>query len=483
MKNKTAEMSVSTISAFPTFKIVLKLACLAFYSIADANTRGSLQFELVNNVTGSARRSIRQSRNNEICIPFFPFHCLPWQTPLQPPLPSPLEPLSPTLPPPQSPLRPLPPLPTAPLSPPAVPPTQPAPAIAAAPASSPTQLVFADQRLAVVYPIIQKFKSIITSDPLNITGTWVGSNICNYMGFYCDHPPDNLSAIALASIDFNGYHLSAPTIDGFLDQLPDLALFHANSNNFGGTISPNIAKLRYLYEFDISNNKFSGPFPTAVVGMNGLTFLDIRFNLFSGSVPPAIFAQNLDVLFLNDNNFMSLPEIGSSHILYLTLADNKFTGPIPRDISKALSALTEVLLLGNQFFGCLPYELGLLKEVEVFDVSKNLLTGPLPLSLSCLEKVEVLNFAENLLYGAVPDLICELPNLANLTLSGNYFTLVGPQCRSLINNGVLDVRNNCIPGLPFQRSLHECIAFFALPRICPHIQTYKIIPCKPPHFR
>lgn len=105
---------------------------------------------------------------------------------------------------------------------------------------APPSLNFLDQRLAVVYPVIQAFKNTITLDPLGITSTWVGSDICSYKGFYCDNPPDNASAIAVASIDFNGFHLGAPTLDGFLDQLPDLALFHANSNNFTGTISPKI---------------------------------------------------------------------------------------------------------------------------------------------------------------------------------------------------------------------------------------------------
>lgn len=340
-------------------------------------------------------------------------------------------------------------------------------------------LVFADQRLAVVYPSIQKFKSIITSDPLGITKTWVGSDICNYKGFFCDNPPDNESAVALASIDFNGFQLAAPTLDGFLDQLPDIALFHANSNNFAGTLSPNIANLPYLYELDISNNLFSGPFPAAVLGMNGLTFLDIRFNFFSGSVPPQIFTQNLDVLFINNNNFITrLPDnISSTHILFLTLANNKFIGPIPTGIFKAFSSLTEVLLIDNQLTGCLPYEIGLLKEAVVFDASNNQLTGPLPLSLACLEKVEQLNFAGNQLFGMVPEEVCELENLENLSLSDNYFTAVGPLCRILIVKGVLDVRNNCIPDLPFQRSVVECANFFAQPNSCPWSNTY--IPCMP----
>ncbi|XP_065847042.1 uncharacterized protein At4g06744-like [Euphorbia lathyris] len=344
----------------------------------------------------------------------------------------------------------------------------------------PQLLRFIDQKLALVYPIIQNFKSLITSDPLGITKTWNGSDICTYKGFFCDNPPYNKSAITVASIDFNGFQLSAPTLDGFLDQLPDIALFHANSNFFSGSLSPNIANLPYLYELDISNNQFSGPFPSAILGMNGLTFLDIRFNFFTGSVPPQLFAQEFDALFLNNNNFMTtLPDnIGSTHILYLTLANNRIIGSLPGGIFKEFSSLTEILLLNNQLTGCLPYEIGLLDEAIVFDAGNNELTGPLPLSLACLEKVEQLNFAGNMLFGMVPELVCKLQNLVNLSLSDNYFTVVGPLCRVLIQKGVLDVRNNCIPGLAFQRSVVECAMFFALPKMCPDMWSYTYRPCK-----
>lgn len=348
----------------------------------------------------------------------------------------------------------------------------------------PQNLVFADQRLAVVYPIIQKFKSTITSDPLKVTLSWVGSDVCNYKGFYCENPPDNTTAIALASVDFNGFQLSAPTLDGFLDQLPDIALFHANSNNFSGNISPAISKLRYLYEFDISNNRFSGEFPSAILSMSSLTFLDIRFNLFTGSVPPQLFTKKLEALFINNNDFMQkLPDnLGTTHATYLTLANNKFMGPIPSSIAKALSTLTEVIFLNNLLTGCLPYEIGLLKEVTVFDAGNNRLTGPIPFALGCMEKVEQLNFAGNLFYGMVPEVVCRLENLANLSLSNNYFTWVGPICRRLIVRGTLDLRNNCVPGLPFQRPVAECAFFFSYPRFCPPTPPFGFFPCKFPWF-
>ncbi|KAL8487525.1 hypothetical protein ACS0TY_023998 [Phlomoides rotata] len=328
-------------------------------------------------------------------------------------------------------------------------------------------LLFADQRLAKIYPIIQNFKNLITSDPLNITSTWVGPNICKYRGFFCESPPDNRSAVAVASIDFNGFQLSAPTLAGFLNRLPDLALFHANSNSFSGEIPPDITNLPYLYEIDISNNKFSGPFPAAVLNMYTLSFLDIRFNSFSGAVPPELFAKDLDLLFLNNNNFMTrLPDydVENPHVLYLTLANNKFFGPIPRSIAKSLAGLSEILLLNNMLSGCLPYELGLLKDAVVFDAGNNNLTGPLPYSLGCLEKLEVLNFAGNFLYGSVPEPVCGLGRLSNLSLSDNYLSQMGRACMDLVRNGVLDVRRNCIPGQPGQRSVAECAAFMARPK-------------------
>ncbi|KAL1359548.1 hypothetical protein HN51_004865 [Arachis hypogaea] len=349
----------------------------------------------------------------------------------------------------------------------------------------PDILGFLDERLALIFPIIQAFKTTITSDPLGITSTWSGPNICNYTGFYCDNPPDNKTAVTVASIDFNGFQLSAPSLDGFIDQLSDLAIFHANSNNFSGTISPNVAKLKFLYELDLSNNLLSGVFPVSVLNMPTLSFLDIRYNLFSGTVPPSIFTQALDVLFLNNNNFaLTLPNnLGDTKALYLTLANNKFTGPIPRSIRKASATLTEVLFLNNLLTGCLPYEIGFLKKATLFDAGNNLLTGPLPSSLGCLESVEQLNLARNQLYGQIPEVVCALGNLANLSLSYNYFTKVGPLCRNMIKKGVADVRKNCISGLPNQRSAQECFAFFLSRRSCGNPAWFNFLPCKIPPWK
>ncbi|KAJ6287862.1 hypothetical protein OIU78_029176 [Salix suchowensis] len=329
---------------------------------------------------------------------------------------------------------------------------------------------------------IRRFKKLITGDPLGITKKWRGNDVCNFPGFKCATVPDK-KVKALAAADFNGYNFSGPNLKltGFLDELRDLCIYHANSNKFLGAVPLDIStsRIRYLFELDISNNNHFGEFPRSVLQATNLTFLDIRFNTFSGPVPAEVFNLDLDVLFINNNKFsQQLPKnLGSTPALYLTLANNKFSGRIPRSVGSARNLL-EVLFLNNELEGCLPYEIGKLNKAVVFDVGGNKLTGPIPHSFACLEKMDRLNLAVNEFYGPVPEMVCDLPRLTNLSLSHNYFTQVGPMCMKLIKKKILDVRMNCILGLPGQRSAAECAKFFSKHKPCPNARSLSYIPCR-----
>uniref|UniRef100_A0A2N9H588 Leucine-rich repeat-containing N-terminal plant-type domain-containing protein n=1 Tax=Fagus sylvatica TaxID=28930 RepID=A0A2N9H588_FAGSY len=329
--------------------------------------------------------------------------------------------------------------------------------------------------------ITQELKRNITYDPQNYTGTWVGNNYCLFKGFYCDTVPD-LNITGLARITFNGARFGGNFLYfyRFIMNLPDIAIFHANSNNFTGPINPNIKNLRYLYELDLSNNRFLGGFPSNVLGATNLTFVDLRFNTYNGRIPARVFNIDTDVLFINNNGFnQKIPvTLGNTPALYLTLANNKFIGELPSTIGQTWNTLLEVLFLNNKLNGCLPYEIGYLKKSTVFDVGGNLLTGPIPQSFGCLAKMELLSLANNQFYGTIPESLCKLPNAYNFSLSYNFFTQVGPWCRRLIRARRLDVRRNCITGLPQQKSPAECSRFFARPRSCSRESTFSIVPCR-----
>ncbi|CAN6252335.1 unnamed protein product [Urochloa humidicola] len=350
---------------------------------------------------------------------------------------------------------------------------------------------FPNQRLYQAYFVIQRFKKTITCDPKNITSTWAGHDICGdktYVGFYCATLPgrgDNLT-VTLAAL--NGFGLCAPNLHEFIDQLPDLAVFQATSNQFGALDVLNLSSLTYQYKLDISKDQPAQPLrdfgiPTTNIDacvFNKLACLGITFGNSESlvAIPGATKARAL--LLNNDNLSGPLPaNIGFSKFSYLALANNKLTGSIPSSIEHLQDSLFEVLLLNNQLSGCLPHELGMLHKATVIDAGKNQLTGPIPSSFSCLSSVEQLNLDENRLYGQVPNSLCKLAagptgRLANLTLSGNYFTSVGPACAALIKDGVLDVKNNCIPGLAGQRRPAECAAFQSQPKTCPAAESAQV---------
>ena len=330
--------------------------------------------------------------------------------------------------------------------------------------------------------IAQELKRNITSDPKNYTGSWVGNNYCLYKGFYCDTVPDK-NITGLAGIDFNGARFRGNlNFYRFVRFLPDIAIFHANSNNFSGLIRPNINKLRYFYEIDLSNNGFQGGFPVSIIGAIQLTFVDVRFNTYNGRVPPRVFDIQTDVLFINNNKFTQrIPSaFGNTTARYITLANNKFIGSIPQSIGQTWKTLTEVLFLNNRLTGCLPYEIGFLQRATVFDAGLNILTGPIPQSFACLKNLQLLSLAHNQFYGRIPDSLCRLPNAYNFTLSYNYFNSIGPYCRRLVRIRKLDVRRNCIPGFPGQRPASECTGFYSIPRSCPRAGSYNVITCPNP---
>lgn len=325
-------------------------------------------------------------------------------------------------------------------------------------------------------------------DPSGYTRNWKSTrDICKYNGVRCAIYPGTKER-AVAGIDLNGAKISGlnrtdVSLKGVLDRIPELTYFHVNSNNFTGGIPDDIIKYPYFYELDLSNNKIGGEFPNQVLQSKQLVFLDLRFNRLRGPIPPQLFESNLDVIFINNNVFTgSLPDnFGRTPARYLTFANNNLTGPIPSSIGLASKTLTEVLFLGNSFEGCLPFEIGYLENAVVFDVSRNRLTGPIPLSFACLESIRYLNLEHNQFYGAIPEMVCRLPGLrnkGNLSLADNYFTQVGPACRKLIMDNVLDLTNNCILGLPNQRPNQHCSQFFSKVKPCPKPKDLNQIPCK-----
>ncbi|MQL87468.1 hypothetical protein Taro_020011 [Colocasia esculenta] len=268
-------------------------------------------------------------------------------------------------------------------------------------------LSFPNPRLRAAYIALQAWKQAILSDPRNLTGDWVGWNVCGYTGVFCARALDDPGVQVVAGIDLNHGDI-AGYLPEELGLLTDLALFHINSNRFCGTVPQKFDKLKLLFELDLSNNRFAGKFPRVVLGLPALKFLDIRYNEFEGKVPRELFDKDLDAIFINHNRFsFDLPDnLGNSPVSVIVLANNRFRGCVPASLGNMSKTLNEIILMNNGLRSCLPPEIGLLKALTVLDVSYNELVGPLPESLAGLRSLEQLNVAHNLFSGKIPEDIC-----------------------------------------------------------------------------
>lgn len=312
-------------------------------------------------------------------------------------------------------------------------------------------------RLHKAYQALQAWKYAITSDPNNFTANWCGPDVCSYKGVYCAQAVDDPDITTVAGVDLNHANI-AGSLPEELGLLVDIALLHINSNNFCGTIPSSFRGLYLLYELDISNNQLSGSFPSSVLYLPSLKFLDIRYNNFEGRIPPALFDLKLDALFLNNNKFKcSLPQnIGNSTVSAIALANNNFKSGFPSNLAKMKDTLNEVILTNSGLEGCLPWNIGCLDKLRVFDVSNNKLDGSLPESMGGMKSLELLNVANNGFSGQIPASVCSLHKLESFNSSSNYFCGQPEMCVRLRET---DDRKNCIPCRPLQRSAKECAAF------------------------
>jgi hypothetical protein len=114
-------------------------------------------------------------------------------------------------------------------------------------------------RVLKFFPIVQEFKNRVANDPKGIFKTWDPNdkNVCNYKGFFCDlYPADKQQTVA--GVDFNGFEFAGKegeglTLNGFIENLTDITIFHANSNGFTGGIPKEISAIPYFFELDLSN--------------------------------------------------------------------------------------------------------------------------------------------------------------------------------------------------------------------------------------
>jgi Leucine-rich repeat (LRR) protein len=179
----------------------------------------------------------------------------------------------------------------------------------------------------------------------------------------------NRSHITVLDLRFN-------QLIGSLDWIHSLSqtrMLLLGGNRFGGQISPNICRLRYLNIIDLSDNRMSGSLPPCIGAISfGYHADDLDFEtLFSFVYTGAVYASMDD----DDPSFT-----------YDTLYDLQgFTfstkGNVYAYSRSFFNLMFGIDFSGNMLSGEIPWEIGNLTRVKSLNLSNNHFTGRIPSAL------------------------------------------------------------------------------------------------------
>ncbi|KAG4164719.1 hypothetical protein ERO13_A13G034100v2 [Gossypium hirsutum] len=268
-----------------------------------------------------------------------------------------------------------------------------------------------------------------------------------------------------------------------IDNLTNLTTLYLSDNRLTGQIPSTLGRLLSLLVLDLSKNSLTGSIPSSLVSLRNLTSLDISLNNLTGSIPPGVGSLlKLQILNLSSNRLTSsIPaQLGDlDSLVDLDLSSNGLSGSVPRDLRglrnlqtmdfgnnglqgslpvalfPSPSQLRIIVLRNNSFSGDLPEVLWSLPELNLLDISHNNFTGMLPNStLNDNATAAVLNISQNKFYGGLTTV---LRRFISTDLSGNYFEGRVPDYAH--DNAFLST--NCLQGVSSQRTLTECVSFYA----------------------
>ncbi|KAL1288975.1 hypothetical protein HN51_057431 [Arachis hypogaea] len=277
-----------------------------------------------------------------------------------------------------------------------------------------------------------------------------------------------------------------------MSQLTELDL----SNNYlSGSIPLSINKMQSLSYLDLSNNHLVGEIPIFWMGLQRLGIIDLSNNSFSGGIPTSICSlPSLFILDLSNNNLsadLSSAFQNCSNLKTLVLKYNRFFGSIPKDVTKNLPLLAELLLRGNTLTGSIPEDLCHLPFLHLLDLSENRISGSIPACLGDVHGYKLpqtyfiylmysfvsedhvpytrhielvfggrimdyinqmavhstIDLSKNDLTGEIPEKLSELVHLGALNLSWNHLTgNIPSNIGSLTDLESLDLSHNHLSG-------------------------------------
>ena len=186
-----------------------------------------------------------------------------------------------------------------------------------------------------------------------------------------------LSELHLFNVSFN--HLTRILNESHFSHLKKLRVLLLSSNSFTLKVNSHWIPPFQLWKLEMDSCHLGPSFPSWLKSQNELTTLSMSNTSISGSIPNWFWkiSSRLSLLNVSFNHLHGrLPNrLNDPHavgeISLLDLSNNRFSGPIPRNIGASMPNLFFLSISGNQIIIDIPRSIGDILFLEVIDFSRN----------------------------------------------------------------------------------------------------------------
>ncbi|PQP93307.1 receptor-like protein 2 [Prunus yedoensis var. nudiflora] len=292
-------------------------------------------------------------------------------------------------------------------------------------------------------------------------------------------PPSLTNCTNLSTLILRFNHLTGDLSAFNFTTLPLLTMLDLGNNNFTGELPQSLYSCKSLKAIRLASNQLTGQISPEIVALKSLSFLSLSINNLTnatGAIRILMGCKGLTTLVLSKNFLLepvpddeNLAELdGFLNLKVLALGGCLFTGQVPSWLAK-LKNLQVLDLSYNLITGSVPVgwesflELPLFvkptnstnqqyKELSHFSraiyVGNNLLNGTIPIQIGQLRLLHELDFSHNNFTGSIPDQISNLANLERLDFSYNHLSGAIPaSLKSLNFMSFFSVAYNDLQGL------------------------------------
>jgi Leucine-rich repeat (LRR) protein len=275
---------------------------------------------------------------------------------------------------------------------------------------------------------------------------------------------NNLTSLKYLGIASTGFHQQLPSSIGDLKSLRSLEVSGAG---IVGKFPSWVTNLTSLLFLQFSNCGLSGEVPSSIGNLNNLTSLQLYACNFSGQIPPHIFnLTQLQVIKFRSTSFIGTIELSSffklPNLFRLNLSNNKLT-VVEGEYNSSWESIEnfDTLGLASCAISKLPDTLRHMHSLEVLDLSNNHLHGVVPQWAweNWADSLILLNLSHNQFTSTGYDFV----RPANINLLDISFNLLeGPIPIPGPNNELFDCSNNHFSSMPFNFGSHLSIASFLM---------------------